>query len=180
MSQARRSNIGEGRADTVYIVDDYDGVCQAYQSLFRSLGYKATTFRSGFDFLNSFKPATPSCCLLDIRLKDESGFFILSQMRERDIEIPVIFMSCDEDLLLSVKAMTVAKFDLFSKFSNVCNLIAAVRAALNADRMRLLAHRSADLVFETCAHAGLSWLGRDFLGGKYSQLHEMFRFGYAL
>jgi FixJ family two-component response regulator len=126
----------------VYVIDDDSPICEAVESLFRSVGIHAKTYSRAVDFLTSDMPDTPSCLLLDVRLRGPSGFVVQSQMRERQIHIPIIFMTAHGDVAMSVKAMKAGAFDFLTKPVRDQELLDVVTEALKVDEKRLRYERS--------------------------------------
>jgi FixJ family two-component response regulator len=139
---ASRGSASHDSSGIVYVVDDDSPVCEAIESLFRSVGIHARTYARAVDFLTSDLPDTPSCLLLDVRLKGPSGFVVQSQMRERQIHIPIIFMTAHGDVTMSVKAMKAGTFDFLTKPVRDQELLDVVAEALKVDEKRLRYERS--------------------------------------
>ena len=139
---ASRGSASHDSSGIVYVVDDDSPVCEAIESLFRSVGIHARTYARAVDFLTSALPDTPSCLLLDVRLKGPSGFVVQSQMRERQIHIPIIFMTAHGDVTMSVKAMKAGAFDFLTKPVRDQELLDVVAEALKVDEKRLRYERS--------------------------------------
>jgi CheY-like chemotaxis protein len=75
------------------IVDD-DGVfCEIADELFSSLGYTVRCADDGFEALAMMKQALPDIIISDLNLPKMSGFELLSIIRRRFPQIPVIAMS---------------------------------------------------------------------------------------
>lgn len=126
----------------VYVIDDDSPICEAVESLFRSVGIHAKTYSHAADFLAGELPDTPSCLLLDVRLRGPSGFVVQSQMRERQIHMPIIFMTAHGDVAMSVKAMKAGAFDFLTKPVRDQELLDVVAEALKVDEKRLRCERS--------------------------------------
>jgi len=77
----------------VLVVDDDAGVRETVALLLTAAGYKTSVARNGFDALQKLKATTPSLMLCDLDMPDMSGFELLSIVRRRFPEIPVIAMS---------------------------------------------------------------------------------------
>ncbi|CAB3749310.1 Regulator of RpoS [Paraburkholderia humisilvae] len=138
---SHRPAISESSA-IVYVIDDDLPICEAIESLFRSVGIHARTYSHATAFLTGALPDTPSCLLLDVRLKGPSGFVVQNLMRERQIQIPIIFMTAHGDVAMSVKAMKAGAFDFLTKPVRDQELLDVVAEALKADEKRLRFERS--------------------------------------
>ncbi|MFC0401968.1 response regulator transcription factor [Paraburkholderia rhizosphaerae] len=126
----------------VYVIDDDLAIREAIESLFRSVGIHARTYSNATDFLAGDLPDTPSCLLLDVRLKGPSGFVVQNLMRERQIQIPIIFMTAHGDVAMSVKAMKAGAFDFLTKPVRDQELLDIVADAFEVDERRLRCKRS--------------------------------------
>ena len=63
----------------VLVVDDDAAMREALSYLFQSVGLRVKTFASALEFLQSKLPDCPSCLVLDVRLRGESGISISNQ-----------------------------------------------------------------------------------------------------
>jgi FixJ family two-component response regulator len=57
----------------VFIIDDDPSVRDGVGDLLRSIGLGVQSFTSTLEFLNSSRPDTPGCIVLDVRLPGASG-----------------------------------------------------------------------------------------------------------
>ena len=118
----------------IYIVDDDEGVRQALSSLFRSVGLGAGTFGSAREFLNAQLADAPSCLVLDVRLPGLSGLDLQQELADRDIQIPIIFVTGHADVPMSVQAMKAGAVEFLTKPFRDQELLDAVHKALDRDR----------------------------------------------
>ncbi len=75
------------------IVDDDAVFCEIADELFSSLGYTVRCADDGFEALAMMKDALPDIIICDLNLPKMSGFELLSIIRRRFPQIPVIAMS---------------------------------------------------------------------------------------
>ncbi|HKW17442.1 MAG TPA: response regulator [Terriglobales bacterium] len=75
------------------IVDDDLVFCEIADELFSSLGYTVRCAEDGFEALAMMKQALPDIIICDLNLPKMSGFELLSIIRRRFPQIPVIAMS---------------------------------------------------------------------------------------
>lgn len=78
---------------TVAILDDEDSVRTALSRLFRSAGFKPTTFVSGAEFLATIPQNPPDCLVLDLHLPVQSGMDVLYQMSKTNIDLPTVMIT---------------------------------------------------------------------------------------
>ncbi|WP_321963747.1 response regulator transcription factor [Paraburkholderia sp. J7] len=130
-------------AGVVYIVDDDDSVRGALTSLLRSIDLDVHAFHSAEAFLAAPRRAGPSCVVLDVRLRGQSGLALQKSllMQERS-PMPVVFMTGYGDIAMTVEAMKAGAIDFLTKPFRDQDMIDAVVAALQRDAQRLEADSS--------------------------------------
>ncbi|GJH24277.1 MULTISPECIES: response regulator transcription factor [Caballeronia] len=133
-------------AAMVYVVDDDESMRDALRSLLRSVDLNVTTFASAHEFLAYDMPEVPSCLILDVRLKGQSGLAVQEQMAASQLGLPIVFMTAHGDIAMTVKAMKAGARDFLAKPFRDQDMLDAVAQALEADEERRAASRSvADL-----------------------------------
>lgn len=120
----------------VIVVDDDEMLRGALSSLFRSVGLKVELFGSAAEFLAARLPDIPRCLVLDIRLPGVSGLDFQAQLARTGLTLPVIFMTGFGDIPMSVRAMKAGAVDFLTKPFRDQELLDAVLAALDQDRVR--------------------------------------------
>ncbi|WP_321789926.1 MULTISPECIES: response regulator transcription factor [Paraburkholderia] len=130
----------------VYVVDDDDSIRTALSMLFRSVGQRVELFASTQEFLNFERPNVPSCLILDVRLKGQSGLALQEQIVGADVELPIIFITAHGDIAMSVKAMKNGAFDFLAKPFRDQDMLDAIQSALLRDEAMRKSHsRTADI-----------------------------------
>lgn len=120
----------------VFVVDDYAPVRRALRSLIRSVGLQAQLFASPREFLDARRPEAPSCLILDVRLRGESGLDFQRQLAKLGIHIPIIFISGHADVRMSVQAMKAGAVEFLTKTFRDQDMLDAIYQALDRDRRR--------------------------------------------
>jgi|UniRef100_UPI000D3903D9 FixJ family two-component response regulator len=133
----------------VYIVDDDELVRGALGSLLRSIDLEVLAFGSTEEFLAAPRRDVPSCLVLDVRLRGQSGLALQqSLLQSGRPQLPIVFMTGHGDIAMTVKAMKAGAVDFLAKPFRDQDMIDAVTAALDGDARRLdtdrrlLAYRS--------------------------------------
>ncbi|EEE06964.1 MULTISPECIES: response regulator transcription factor [Burkholderia cepacia complex] len=126
----------------VYVVDDDESMRTAVDMLLRSVGLRVEAFASAHDFLAFEKPDVPSCLILDVRLKGQSGLAVQEQIAAADLQLPIIFMTAYGDIAMSVKAMKAGAMDFLAKPFREQDMLDAVAAALARDERCRSAQRA--------------------------------------
>ena len=119
---------------TVLVIDDDESVRRALRDLFESVGLGVTTFESAREFLRTTRPATPCCLVLDVRLPEQSGLDFQRELNERNIALPIVFLTGHGDIPMSVRAIKAGAVEFLTKPFREQELLDAVQAAIDRDR----------------------------------------------
>ena len=114
----------------VCIVDDDPAILRALSRLVRSVGLIASTFESPQEFLDSAKPATAGCIILDVKMPGLDGLELQRKLLEQSTDFPIIFLTAYGDIPMAVAAMKSGAIDFLSKPCDDKILIAAIDLAL--------------------------------------------------
>jgi FixJ family two-component response regulator len=120
--------------DTVFVIDDDGPTRESLKDLIQSVGLTVELFASAQEFLGSERPDVPSCLVLDVRLPRLSGLDLQRRMRERGLEIPIIFITGHGDIPMSVRAMKAGAVEFLTKPFRDQDLLDAIQQALENDR----------------------------------------------
>jgi len=99
----------------VHVVDDEAEVCNAVAMLLRSVGLQSRTYGSARAFLEGYRPGTPGCIVLDVRLPGMSGLELQERLQQSGITLPVIVMTGHGDIQMAVRAMRAGALDFVEK-----------------------------------------------------------------
>ena len=121
----------------VFVIDDDSSVRHSLQRLFKSVGLKAKTFTSPQEFLDSTQPDTPCCLILDIRMPGLSGLDLQQQLNERELRIPIIFITGFSSDPIRAQAMKAGAVDFFEKPFHDQDLLDAVYNVLDQEQKDL-------------------------------------------
>ena len=117
----------------IHVVDDDEPLRTALLRLLVASGFEARGYGSAGDFLLTPLPDRPGCVLLDVRMPGPSGLDLQVALRERGIQLPVIFLTGHADVATSVKAMKTGAVDFLSKPVERDVLLEALGRALAVD-----------------------------------------------
>jgi len=117
----------------VFIVDDDRSVLTAVSRLLTTAGYRVKTFDSPMSFLAEHDPSVPGCALLDIGMAEVDGLALQDILTRSDHARPIIFITGNDDVKTSVRAMKAGALDYLTKPVQDTALLAAVESALGAD-----------------------------------------------
>jgi CheY-like chemotaxis protein len=74
----------------ILVVDDDEAIRRVSQDVFSHCGYEVRTAKDGFDALVIMRKALPDLLISDLKMPNMSGFELLSIVRRRFPQIPVI------------------------------------------------------------------------------------------
>ncbi len=123
-------------APTVFVVDDDPSVRDGLDSLFRSIGYAVSCFASVHEFALLRRPDEPSCLVLDVRMPGPSGMDFQAELLAIRDPLPIVFLTGHGDVPMAVRAMKAGAVEFLLKPFREQDLLDAVRAAIDRDRVR--------------------------------------------
>jgi len=127
----------------VFVVDDDAALCTELSDLFQSAGLASRCFGSARDFLDSPSVEAPACLVLDLSLPGKSGLELQREIVDRDLPLPIIFISGHSDTRTTVRAIKAGAVEFLAKPFRAQDLLEAVQQALG-DARRARKARAAD------------------------------------
>jgi FixJ family two-component response regulator len=118
----------------VFVIDDDSAVRAAIKRLLMAVGLSVETFGSGREFLESKLPDVPGCVVLDVRLPGHSGLDLQRELAEKEIHLPIIFITGHGDIPMSVQAMKAGAVEFLTKPFRDQDLLDAIGQAIDRDR----------------------------------------------
>jgi len=114
----------------VSVVDDDESVRESLPDLLQMLGFRAESFSSAEEFLESDAVGRTQCLILDVSMPGMSGPELQRKLRGRGATIPIIFITAHADDGERLGLLEQGAIEcLFKPFSEA-DLLAALDAAL--------------------------------------------------
>ena len=153
-----------GEIGTILIVDDEPQNIQVVGTMLAAFGYDFMIAKDGAQAIERMEAKTPDLVLLDLYMPEMNGFEVCEKLREIDgmDDVPVIFLSADNDKNTIVKALESGGVDYVTKPFNKAELLARVRTHLELKNTR---DECSDLLtkteeyLEVMAHDLKNWVG---------------------
>lgn len=82
---------------SIAVVDDDRSVRASLVTLLRSHGFVVEDFNSAEQFIEAFEAGKFGCLLSDIQMPGMNGLELVRWLRDRDIDLPVVFMTAEPD-----------------------------------------------------------------------------------
>lgn len=118
---------------TVFVVDDASDIRDSLRELFESADLEVETYPTAEAFLAAYRLGTGGCLLLDVELPGASGLELQVALHQRNIRLPIIFLTGHADIRASVRAIKAGAVDFLLKPTSGAELLERVLAALTLD-----------------------------------------------
>ena len=118
---------------TAYIVDDDEAIRTLWGWLLESNGIAVRSFASAQAFIDAYPPGAPGCLVLDVRMPGMSGLELQDYLKQRGIEIPIVFVSGRGDVSTAVSALKGGAVDFIEKPFSYKDVLAVIRNAFERD-----------------------------------------------
>jgi RNA polymerase sigma factor (sigma-70 family) len=105
-------------------------VRKALARLFKHDGFRVETFATAGEFLSQTLPASPACLVVDVRMPGLNGLDLQTRLAERNVHLPIVFITGHGDIPMTVRAMKAGAADFLPKPFNNQQLLAIVRKAI--------------------------------------------------
>jgi FixJ family two-component response regulator len=118
----------------ILVIDDDPEIREALSGLLRSIGLQVKVSDSVPEFLQTGRPAVPTCLVLDVRLHGRSGLDFQQELTAAGIHLPIIFITGHGDIPMSVRAMKGGAIEFLTKPFRDQDLLDAIQLGLDRDR----------------------------------------------
>ncbi|ABR91296.1 Uncharacterized conserved protein [Janthinobacterium sp. Marseille] len=101
----------------IAVVEDDNGLRAAILRMLNACGWNPVGFASAEGFLESAVVESIDCLVLDLYLPGISGFELLEQIKAKGMDIPIIFITAQDDEKIRVRVEGVGKLYLPKPFT---------------------------------------------------------------
>jgi two-component system response regulator FixJ len=115
---------------TVFIVDDDEGVRQGLALLLEAVDQTYELYSSAFEFLEHYDSNKQGCLVLDIRMPKMSGLDLQDKLNQQNSSLPIIFITGHGDIPMAVDAMRKGALDFIRKPFREQELLDRINEAL--------------------------------------------------
>lgn len=119
---------------TIFLVDDDDQLREYLQTLLESTRLEVKSFNSASSFLDYYDSRQAGCIISDIMMPEINGLEFQEILKDRDIQIPVIFISAHGDVSMTKTALKKGALDFIEKPINPIEFIDSVKLALRVNK----------------------------------------------
>jgi len=118
---------------TAYVVDDDESIRTLWRWLLDSNGISVEAFASAKEFIAAYRPGGPGCLVLDLRLPGMSGLELQAYLRQREVAIPIVFVTGHGDVPTAVSALKGGAVDFIQKPFSYREVLQIIRRAFKRD-----------------------------------------------
>lgn len=118
---------------TVYMVDDNIALVKAMARNVEQAGFKTRCFSQPLEFLAQYKEGGYNCLILDVRMPGMTGDALQQTLLEKNIHIPIIFISGFTDVPVIVDTLKKGAMDFLTKPVEKEKLLEVIENALEQD-----------------------------------------------
>ncbi|MBR5950602.1 MAG: response regulator transcription factor [Actinomycetaceae bacterium] len=115
---------------TLLVVDDEPSIRELLCASLRFAGFTVLTAADGHEALKQQEHTRFDLVVLDIMMPDMDGFEVLRRLREKEPELPVLFLTARDDVTDKIQGLTVGGDDYITKPFSLEELVARIRAVL--------------------------------------------------
>lgn len=121
----------------ILVIDDDRMILQMAEKILRP-AFRVSCVQSGQEALDFLQEHTPHLILLDLHMPEMSGFEVITQLKEteRVREIPVIFLSGDDDSHMEIKGFELGALDFIRKPFVAAVMMRRINRILELDRLQ--------------------------------------------
>jgi DNA-binding response OmpR family regulator len=116
----------------IAIVDDDPAVRESLGCFLKSVGFRAESFANFSEFVERARHAPADCLVLDMWMPGRNGLAVQAELRQEGLMLPVIFISGQADVHITVQAMKGGALDFLTKPIRHQELLEAIDLAVNS------------------------------------------------
>ncbi len=120
----------------VLIVDDMQDVRWTLSKMLEHGCYHPLSASNGREALEKIEKAQPEAILLDIRMPEMDGIELLKEMKERQLDIPVIVLTAFGEVQTAVEAMRLGAYDYLVKPFDSNEVLLRVQRAVKEQELK--------------------------------------------
>lgn len=117
------------KAKVLYVEDEVF-LAKIVSETLQSRGYEVILESDGAKALEQFTKEKPNVCILDIMLPNKDGFSIADEIRDKDMEVPIIFLSAKSQTSDVVNGFKIGANDYIRKPFSIEELIVRIENVL--------------------------------------------------
>jgi two-component system response regulator HydG len=118
---------------SILVIDDDRDMCLLLNRFLTRKGYEVNELFNGKKALEHLEIVQPDLIMCDLRLEDMNGIDLLTKIKEKYPDIPVIIMTGYSDIKSSVNAIKIGAYDYVTKPLLPDEILMTIQQALESD-----------------------------------------------
>ncbi|VEI13097.1 response regulator transcription factor [Trueperella bialowiezensis] len=114
----------------ILVVDDEPTIRELLSASLKFAGFDVATAQDGAEAMRTEREFGADLVVLDIMLPDMDGFAVLEALREREPDLPVLFLTAKDDVRDRVHGLQIGADDYVTKPFSLEEVVARIRAIL--------------------------------------------------
>ncbi|MBZ0180583.1 MAG: response regulator [Ignavibacterium sp.] len=120
--------------DSILVVDDDINLGTALSQELSEIGYAAKYIDNADDALLFLESGNPvDLILLDLKMPGKDGFYVLKQIKEKNIHVKVVVLTAYADVKSAIDSARLGASDFISKPYDLDELIITIRKVLQKE-----------------------------------------------
>ncbi len=116
--------------ESLLIVDDDVNLCEALSEELAEVGYDVKAVNSADEALNYVVDNHVDLLLLDLKMPNKDGFYVLNKLRDKNKKLKVIVLTAYADIKSAIDSAKLGAADFVSKPYDLDELIITIRKVL--------------------------------------------------
>lgn len=118
------------KVTTIFIIDDEEAIRESLAMMVEQEGHQVCTYEDAESFLAAHQKGSLGCAIIDVRMPGIDGLQLQKIMTQRNILLPIIFLTGHGDIAMGVNAVKAGASDFLTKPVTREKLLAAIRPAI--------------------------------------------------
>jgi two-component system, NtrC family, nitrogen regulation response regulator NtrX len=123
------------KAATILLTDDEPGIRRALREVLEFEGYHILEAGDADETMAVVGQHNIDLLLLDVKMKGRDGLEVLSELRDKSVEFPVIMLTGHGTIDTAIQSTRLGAFDFLQKPPDLNRLLISVRNALDRNRL---------------------------------------------
>jgi DNA-binding NtrC family response regulator len=119
--------------ESILIVDDDTNLCKILSEELDEVGYSTRFFTNADDALNFLSNHTIDLLLLDLKMPEKDGFYVLSEISKHSYSFKTIVLTAYADVKSAIEAARMGASDFISKPYDFDELLITISKVLQKD-----------------------------------------------
>ena len=119
--------------ESILILDDDEKLCEVLSEELQEIGYDTSFVTNADDAFKFIEENKIDILLLDLKMPDKDGFYVLKEINKRGYLFKVIVLTAYADVRSAIEATRMGASDFLSKPYDFDELLITIRKVLQKD-----------------------------------------------